>query len=696
MKKKTTMKSFVALALAVVLVFSTNVTPASAAKKATKTVKSVKVVSPLGSKKAAYVAKGKSIKLTVTVNTASKKKAFKKVTYTSSNKKVATVSKKGIVKGIKVGKATIKVVSAKNKKKTASIKVNVVKNAVKKVTLNKKKIDLAVGGQEKLKATVKAAKKGSFKKVKWTSSNAKVAKVTQKGVVKAIGEGTAKITVTAVDGSKKKSTCTVSVWNGIKDMQLNNPLNSYYVSSYKVTLDTPMELTKESFIVKSKYRSEGIYNREIEVEKVFTNDNINYTVFTKNSVSMGSYVQVSVPSLKGNNSVEKQVLADGYECRQVISGMVEDSIDESVRFNNLVGSKTVAVTAGALPAGLTIDRYTNDIKGTVKAVANNQVVAFSGTDELSRTASSKVNFLIGDKNTVVAENMTIGDQANALIYPHENIYEYLNVEGGSGYYKAVLLDRYNDAFYLYDEDDDVDGTKYVNTSGRVEVCAKSGKVVAGTYNLRVQFTDRENPALTAVGTLTVVVTPAVSVTTVLYNYNSYNDSLVFYNHDLDQTFTASYDDETTDYEKKILTSKAYLPAGNYSVYIESYGEEITLAKYVNIGADIVLSYTLPTRAAITGILTDRSGVVLNRSAYVRLYKADKIDDGSVGYDYVGYYDEGKYEFKDVPNGNYIIKVYDSNSDELLMTSGVIAVNGANIALNFPNLPIDNYSTSYWD
>jgi len=395
MKRKSTFKSLLALALAVVLVFSTNVTPASAAKKkakATNAVKSVKVVSPAGTKKIATVARGKSIKLTVTVK--AKKKAFKKVTYKSSNAKVATVSKKGIVKGKKVGTTTIKVVSVKNKKKTASIKVKVVKNAVKKVTLNKKNLDLAVGASEKLSAKVNAPKK-SYKAVKWTSSNEKVVKVSNKGVVSAVGEGTAKVTVTALDGSKKKATCTVAVWNGIKDVQLNNPRNNYYVDSYKVVLDTPIALTKDSFVVKSKVRAEGTYNRELEVEKVFTNDNLNYTIFTKNSVEMGEFVQVSVPSLKGKNAVELQALADGYEYRQLVSGVVGDEINTGVGFKNLVGYETVSVASGNLPAGLAIEKYTNNIKGKVAAVAENQVVNFTGTDELGRTASSKVNFLIG-------------------------------------------------------------------------------------------------------------------------------------------------------------------------------------------------------------------------------------------------------------------------------------------------------------
>ena len=241
--------------------------------------------------------------------------------------------------------------------------------AVKKVTLNKKNLDLAVGASEKLSAKVNAPKK-SYKAVKWTSSNEKVVKVSNKGVVSAVGEGTAKVTVTALDGSKKKATCTVAVWNGIKDVQLNNPRNNYYVDSYKVVLDTPIALTKDSFVVKSKVRAEGTYNRELEVEKVFTNDNLNYTIFTKNSVEMGEFVQVSVPSLKGKNAVELQALADGYEYRQLVSGVVGDEINTGVGFKNLVGYETVSVASGNLPAGLAIEKYTNNIKGCLLYTSN--------------------------------------------------------------------------------------------------------------------------------------------------------------------------------------------------------------------------------------------------------------------------------------------------------------------------------------
>jgi cobalamin biosynthesis Mg chelatase CobN len=81
---------------------------------------------------------------------------------------------------------------------------------VTKLTLNYSKLPLKKGKSQTLKVTVKP-NNASNKGVKWTSSNKKVATVTQKGLVKAIKAGTAKITVTAKDGSKKKAVCTVTV-----------------------------------------------------------------------------------------------------------------------------------------------------------------------------------------------------------------------------------------------------------------------------------------------------------------------------------------------------------------------------------------------------------------------------------------------------------------------------------------------------
>ncbi|MEY8426885.1 Ig-like domain-containing protein [Lachnospiraceae bacterium 46-15] len=130
----------------------------------------------------------------------------KKVTWSSSKKSVATVSKTGKVTAKKKGTATI---TAKVSGKKYTCKVTV-KQPVTSVTLNKKTATLTKkGATVTLKATAKPSNANS-KKVTWKSSNKKVATV-KNGKVTAIANGTATITATATDGSKKKASCKVTV-----------------------------------------------------------------------------------------------------------------------------------------------------------------------------------------------------------------------------------------------------------------------------------------------------------------------------------------------------------------------------------------------------------------------------------------------------------------------------------------------------
>lgn len=66
----------------------------------------------------------------------------------------------------------------------------------------------------KKKQTLKAAvlpATANNRKVTWKSSNKKIATVNSKGVVTAKKKGTVKITATAKDGSKKKTTFKIKV-----------------------------------------------------------------------------------------------------------------------------------------------------------------------------------------------------------------------------------------------------------------------------------------------------------------------------------------------------------------------------------------------------------------------------------------------------------------------------------------------------
>ena len=149
--------------------------------------------------------KGKTVKLKAVLNKAAKRKGVK---WSSSNRKVATVSKNGKVTAKRKGKAAI-TATVKGTSVKARCKITV-GTPVSKVTLNRKSLTLKTGQSFSLKTSI-SPKKASVKKVNYKSSNKRVASVSKKGVIQAVSAGTVKITATAADGSGKRAVCTVKV-----------------------------------------------------------------------------------------------------------------------------------------------------------------------------------------------------------------------------------------------------------------------------------------------------------------------------------------------------------------------------------------------------------------------------------------------------------------------------------------------------
>ena len=114
----------------------------------------------------------------------------------SSNKKIATVDKKGKITAKKTGTATITVKTKKGA--TASVKVKVQKGKVttKELTITNvtdKKLTLKKGKTFKIKTSVTPIT--SPDKISYASSNKKIVTVDKKGKLKAVKKGTATITV---------------------------------------------------------------------------------------------------------------------------------------------------------------------------------------------------------------------------------------------------------------------------------------------------------------------------------------------------------------------------------------------------------------------------------------------------------------------------------------------------------------------
>lgn len=160
---------------------------------------------------------GRAFTLKATVNP--KNAAYKAVTYKSSNRKIATVTSKGVVKGIKPGRVVITVTAKDGSKKVAKCTVTVkaqkatkLKISAKKTTTLKKK-----GASVKIKATLypsntynKLIKVSSSKKgiVKLSASKIKSGKTV---TVKATKKGKTVVKFTAADGSRKSAQTKVTV-----------------------------------------------------------------------------------------------------------------------------------------------------------------------------------------------------------------------------------------------------------------------------------------------------------------------------------------------------------------------------------------------------------------------------------------------------------------------------------------------------
>ena len=201
MRKKRKGKQFMAILLAIIMVI-TMIPSAGVKTAAAATTNSITV---------GAVNTGK---LTIAVKTSYKLEAKAKtgkLTYKSSKTGVAKVTKKGVIKAVKPGKATITIKGKGVKKK---IKVTVVKKnkykKVKKIKVKSPPKKMYASDSKKLTITFNPAK-SSNKNLKFKSSRKGVATVSEKGIIKALKPGTAKITIISCANKKAKASFTLTV-----------------------------------------------------------------------------------------------------------------------------------------------------------------------------------------------------------------------------------------------------------------------------------------------------------------------------------------------------------------------------------------------------------------------------------------------------------------------------------------------------
>lgn len=133
----------------------------------------------------------------------------RKVTWKSSNSRVATVDSNGKVTLKGKGSAKITATSVDSQRVSDYCNIKVVQR-VTSLKLNKNSINLKRKKSYRLKSTCSPSN-ASRKSVTWKSYNTKIAKVDKNGKVTGVKSGKTTVRATAVDGSKKYSNCTVKV-----------------------------------------------------------------------------------------------------------------------------------------------------------------------------------------------------------------------------------------------------------------------------------------------------------------------------------------------------------------------------------------------------------------------------------------------------------------------------------------------------
>lgn len=165
----------------------------------------------------ASLSEGQTIQLTATISPETADN--KSLRWESSNENIAVVSDNGLVTAKSQGEATIMVKSTDGSNVTATCDIKVLK-LVNSIALDRTSATLSEGENVQLNAIV-SPEVADNKTLAWTSSNEAVATVNQNGLVTAVSQGSAIITVKSTDGSNISASCNITVVNPIVSIALS-------------------------------------------------------------------------------------------------------------------------------------------------------------------------------------------------------------------------------------------------------------------------------------------------------------------------------------------------------------------------------------------------------------------------------------------------------------------------------------------
>lgn len=311
--------------------------------------------------------------------------------WTTSNKKVATVSKVGVVKGISKGKVTITCnVKTPNGTYKLTSKVTV-REGAEEFKINNKVTALTVGQYYNLNRDLSPITSNDL--TTWTSSNPEIAKPDKRGKFTALKEGS--VTITGKTMSGKSDSVKIIVFDEDGTVTNQEELDAILASGIKnVIIKTNDETTFEI--------PDGIYNKKSLVVDAPNADVINSAKFKSIEIkhikattwyekAVGNTINVSAPKAR-------LVIEENAKAKIVVNSdnvnldLVNNSNSESELIIN--GKATINISGSST---------------TPLNVIANSNATITTSIPLNLTCNSKIelNLLPGAENTVI----TVSDEA---------------------------------------------------------------------------------------------------------------------------------------------------------------------------------------------------------------------------------------------------------------------------------------------
>ncbi len=321
------------------------------------------------------------------------------ITYTSSNKKVATVNSKGVITAVSRGTATVTAKSERGITVKCKVTVN---QPVNSMYISRSTASVYMGESLKLTANV-LPKNANNQAFTWSSSNASVAAVNG-GTVTPKRVGTAVITVKSANG--KTASCTVTVKQHVNGISLDKTAVSLDVgktAELKVTVN-PVNATEKGYTFASSntgiatVSSAGVITAKAPGTATITvRSKENNKTATCNITVIQRVVGVELNTTAETLYVDKYFVGETLQLKATV--LPSDATDKTVKWTSS-DSSVAKVSSG----------------GTVTAVKSGVALITATTADGKKTASCSVTVLQNVSGiTLECEELTVNKGESILL-----------------------------------------------------------------------------------------------------------------------------------------------------------------------------------------------------------------------------------------------------------------------------------------